>query len=300
MPGTTGTPRARALSAALRAARVASGIGVRELARLVSVSHTQVSHWETGHRVPSVESTVMLLTALRTAPTERERITDLARNLTEANWLITGVPGIPHQLAGAIESERAATAMVEWSPMGVPGPLQTSDYARAIATACGLPTTEIEIRVMVRVGRREVFLRRYPEPVRFEALISEAVIHEPIGEPRVMADQLRYLVELAERPNITIRIVPLRIGWHPGWSGPFILYEFPDASPVVHFEHYRSGAFVPDRDDVAEYFTATAAMRELALSQDASVKVIRETAECLEEDHERTELAHVELYESQR
>jgi transcriptional regulator with XRE-family HTH domain len=291
MAATAGTPRARALSAALRAEREARGIGLRELARLVSISHTQVSHWETGHRVPTLESTVMLLTALRTPPAERERITDLARNLSESNWLITGVPGIPHQLAGAVESERAAKAIVEWSPMVVPGPLQTSDYARAVAVACGLPTNEIELRVMVRISRREVFTRRKPAPVRFDALISEAVVHEPIGQPGVMVDQLRYLVEMAERPNITINIVPLRIGWHPGWSGPFILYEFPDAPPMVHFEHYRSGAFVPDQDDVAEYFKAAAAMRQRALSTDASVKLIAETAECVESSHEPRTLA---------
>jgi transcriptional regulator with XRE-family HTH domain len=282
MAATAGTPRARAVSAALRAAREASRMGVRELARALSISHTQVSHWETGHRVPKLEDVAMILAALRTPPKERERIIDLARNLSEPNWLTTGVPGIPQQLAGAVESERAATAIVEWSPMGVPGPLQTSDYARAIAAASGLASHEIELRVMVRISRREVFTRRKPEPVRFDALISEAVIHEPIGQPGVMVDQLRYLAEMAERTNITIQIIPLRVGWHPGWAGPFVLYRFPDAPPLVHFEHYRSGAFVPDQDDVAEYFKATDTLRELAMSPDVSAGLIAETANKME------------------
>ena len=73
-----------------------------------------------------------------------------------------------------------------------------------------------------------------------------------------------------KRPNIQIRVVPLRAGWHPGWAGPFVFYEFADISPVVHFEHHSSGAFVHAEHDVKEYRRAIEVIGKLAFSRDES------------------------------
>ncbi|GAB3434963.1 hypothetical protein GCM10027436_12540 [Actinophytocola sediminis] len=75
-----------------------------------------------------------------------------------------------------------------------------------------------------------------------------------------------------------MRVVPLRVGWHPGFAGPFVLYDFPDAPPVVHFEHYSSGAFVPNADDVQAYRGAVDRLREIAISPAASTRRIAEIA----------------------
>lgn len=280
MAATASTPRARALSAALREARTASGIGLRELARQLDISHTQVSHWETGHRVPDVEVVAMILAALRVSSAERERILDLARNVREPNWLTVGLAGIPQQLAGVVENERAASAIVQWSPMALPGLLQTANYSRAIMEANRLPQHEVDLRVMVRLGRSEVITRS--RPVRFSALVSEAAVREVIGGATVMAAQLRYLADMGQRPNVHLRIVPLGVGWHPGWSGPFVLYEFPDAPPVLHFEHYSSGAFIPARHDVAEYRRGIEMVEDVALSEEETTALLTKITKELE------------------
>lgn len=280
MAATAGTPRARALSAALREARKASGLGVRELARLLELSHTQISHWETGHRVPNVEAVAMILAALRISPNERERILELARNVGEPNWLAVGISGISQQLSGVVESERAASAIVHWNTMAIPGLLQTADYARAMMQSSDLQRDEIDLRVLVRMGRSEVLTRR--EPVRFDALLCETALHEPVGESAVMTEQLRHLNEMGKRSNVTVQIVPTGIGWHPGWAGPFVYFEFPDAPPMVHFEHYSSGAFVPTPHDVQVYEGAVARLRDVALSPAESAELIAKTANNLE------------------
>ncbi|MDA3644488.1 helix-turn-helix transcriptional regulator [Saccharopolyspora indica] len=281
MPATAGAPRARALSAALREARLTNGMGSRELARHLELSHTQISHWENGHRVPNVENVAMILTALRISPRERERILDLARNVAEPNWLTVGMNGIPQQLAGVVECERSATSIVEWSPMVIPGLLQTSDYTRAIKETGGLPQTDVELRVMLGASRREVLTGR--EPLQLHAMIGEPALHEPIGPEGVMLDQLRHLAEMAKLPNVVVQFVPLRIGWHPGWSGPFVLYEFTNTSPVVHFEHHSSGAFIPTEHDVAEYKKAVGWIGRIAMGEVESRDLIAQTISSLEE-----------------
>ncbi len=274
------TTRARALTAAIRDLLDDSELSGREISQRLGFSHGIVSHWVTGRRLPSPEDMASLLTLLGVTGDEKQRLIDLARHAAEPNWLVVGMPGLPQQLAGAIESERSASAITQWSRDILPGLLQTADYARALAMASGLPLNEVEGRVMLRMGRAEVITRR--QPVEFHALIAEDAVRERIAIPEVMADQLRHLLAIAARPNITIQIVPPHIGWHPGLLGPFVLYDFPEAPPVVHFEHYSSGAFVLDEDDVQEYRAAVKTICGMARTPAQSTEFLAEIAESLE------------------
>lgn len=266
------TPRARALAAALRAVRTNSALPGRELSKRIGYSHGTVSHWETGRRVPTVEDVVAFLAVAGVTGTEKDRIVELARHANEPNWLTTGMPGIPQQLAGAVECERAASKITEWCPMALPGLTQTTDYSRAQLTAAGLTAMEVEQRLMVKTSRREILTRR--DPVELLAYIGQDALCDPVGSSLVMADQLRHLLELAERRNVTLRVIPPRIGWHPGLVGPFVLYEFPDAPPVLYFEHYSSGAFVPDKHDVDAYQAALQTMARVALPEGDARRLI--------------------------
>jgi hypothetical protein len=51
-----------------------------------------------------------------------------------------------------------------------------------------------------------------------------------------MRAQLRHLIELGKRPNITIQALPYSEGWHPGTAGSFSILEFPEGvhSPVAY------------------------------------------------------------------
>lgn len=263
--------------AAIKDLRERSGMSGRELSKRLGYSHGTLSHWETGRRLPTPEDMASLLTIVGVTGQEKTRLIELSRHASEPNWLIVGMPGIPHQLAGAVESERAASAIVEWSRDLIPGLLQTADYARALASANGLAPQEIERRVLLRVGRREIITRR--NPVELLTLIGEDALREKIGTPEVMADQVRHLIAMSERDNITIQVVPPRVGWHPGLTGPFVLYDFPDAPPVVHFEHYSSGAFVPNEDDVEAYRHAEKQIQGMARSPADTRRLLAEIAD---------------------
>lgn len=224
--------------------------------------------------MPSIETVAMILAALRVPSDDRERILDLARNTAEPNWLTVGLAGIPQQLAGAIESERAASAISQWSPLMIPGLLQTPDFIRSTMQELRLPQPEEEVRNMARIGRSEVLTRE--DPLKFEAIVSEAVLQQPMADPSIIADQFNHLMSMSGRPNLDIKIVPLRTGWHPGLLGPFTLYDFPDAPPVVSFEHYSSGAFVPTAHDVQQHREELTRIRDLAFDESDSLEYIRQ------------------------
>lgn len=276
------SPSARALCAGLREAQKAAGIGVRELARRLGVPHPTVSHWLNGKRIPDEVTIGRILGVLGVGNGDAQQLIDLRRNVTQSHWLTVGINGIPQQLAGVVECEQAASKITAWNPLLVPGLLQTSDYARLVKQAAEVPDSDIGLRLMINAGRREVLTRRR-NPVEFHALIGEAAfLYEPLGAPDVMVDQLSHLVEMMNRPNVTVQVVSQRAPWHPGLAGPFILFEFPDAGPLVYFEHHSTGAFVPTEHDVEVYRKAIDSIRKVAKDAATSLDHISSIAHELE------------------
>jgi transcriptional regulator with XRE-family HTH domain len=80
---TAGTPRTRALASALRGAIAGSRLSVREAARLLDRSHTTISQWQTGKRVPTPDDVSALLAVLRVTGQRREHILELAHHASE-------------------------------------------------------------------------------------------------------------------------------------------------------------------------------------------------------------------------
>ncbi|MCP2169849.1 hypothetical protein LX83_006735 [Goodfellowiella coeruleoviolacea] len=223
----------------------------------------------------------MILGALGVTTADRDRILDLAEDAKDATWLETSIPGVHRQLLALIEFERTARLITEVSPLLIPGLLQTGDYARAIMTGAGHRGHEAESRVMVRLGRKEILVRR--KPVELVALIGEQAIRQPLGGPDVMAEQLHHLSEMAQRPNITIQVIPATGSiWHPGLTGPFTLLEFPLAPPMVNLEHHRSSLFLFESDDVSVYKDVVGTVRSIAMSPEESAKLIIDSKDKME------------------
>ncbi|MGW5646715.1 helix-turn-helix domain-containing protein [Saccharopolyspora sp. NPDC003752] len=273
MPGTSsGSPRARALGAELREARQRQNLSVRELARRLGTSHTLISRYETGARLPRPEDVASILQELGVTGEHRERALDLARQAGDPNWLALGSSGSGRPLASYIDFERSATEIIDVAPLLIPGLLQTADYARVAMT--GSRSGEAETRLMLRLARREILTRR--NPVKLHALICEDALRRPFGGQQVQHEQLLHLTSMAEMANVDIQVLPAQDSkWNASLVGPFVYLSFPKALPIVHLEHYRSSAFLYDKKVVADYQRAADELREQALSSDASLQLIR-------------------------
>lgn len=273
-----GSASARELGAELRALRQRHELNTRQMAKRAGTSNANISHWETGKRLVPLDRLVAILDALDVGDDDRERLLGLRRQAEGPGQLVGGIPSIGQQLAQLIEYERAAKTITDVSPLVIPGLLQTADYARAVLGE----GPDTETRVKLRVGRSEVLTRRR-NPVEFVAFIDSEVLVRPFAPPDVMLDQLEHILRMAELPNVTIQLVPsTRSGYHPMMAGPFILLEFPTATPIVHLEHYRASAFLWEEHDVAAFVTAPDEIRKRAMTPDRTSEVIREIAQGME------------------
>lgn len=271
--------RARTLGAELRDLRKAKGLGIVELGAQVGLSKSTISRIERGERLLTETELASVLGALGVIGAKRRELLALTRDAARSNWLATGAE-LPRQLKALVEHEQVATFITEVSPLVVPGLLQTPDYARAIMVDGGLSHAEAEARLKVRFDRQQVLLRRNPVP--YLAIVDETALHRPIGGRSVMAAQCRHLLEVAERPNITIRVVPTDRGWHPGLYGSFIVLEAARTKPVIHLEHLRSSLFLDRPEDVQAYLDAKPTLLAATASVDDSRGLIVKCAKDLE------------------
>jgi len=268
--GTTssGMPRLRSLAAAILKARNAAGMSQREVAGKLDVVHTTLGRWEHGETAPTPAHLATLLEVLNVAPDDRAEILTLA-DAPEEDWPSAG---ISQQLAGVMECERDTRRMTEWAPLVVPGVLQTEAYARAIIGTGPLSGPQVDAQVTLRMGRGNRFVRAGGP--RLDALIAESALHWDVGDRHVQADQLRHLLAMADLDTITIRLVPMDAGWHPGHAGPFIIYEFVAKPTIIHVEHQCNGVFMIDADDVTGFTSARDEIARRALTPTASAERI--------------------------
>jgi transcriptional regulator with XRE-family HTH domain len=267
------SPRARALGRALRDARMGQELGLREFAKSLGRDPSLLSRWETGDRTPPPTEVAHILGNLHITGTRYDELIELAESANEPMWLATTLPEQRAQLETLLDFERTATLVTDISPLVVPGLLQTSDYTRAIMSAgWTVPPDEISTRVTTRRGRRDVLTR--PDPVHLTAYIGEAALRQRIGRPNTMAEQCAYLIEMAARPNIAMRVIPFDTDWHPGLEGASYRIESAHNCPVVFIEVRGTGLFLHSPIDIDACRQAATKLSEQAMSPEDSLVVI--------------------------
>jgi transcriptional regulator with XRE-family HTH domain len=272
------TKAAEELAATLRSLRAKAGLNTRKMAAKVGVSAANISHWETGNRLIPLERLTTLLDEMQVDNDERDRLVGLRKQAEGPGELAAGGPSVAPLLAQLIEYEQAACKITTFALSAIPGLLQTADYARAIIG----DGPDTGVLVALRAGRRDV-ITRGNAPVELVAFIDSEVLVRPIAPREVMISQLRHLLDMAARPNITILLVPSTYpGWHPGLQGSFVVLEFPLAAPVVHVEVYRASAFLWDEGDVDAYVGSTEEIRNRAMTEEDTLKAIEEMLQGME------------------
>lgn len=201
----------------LRQLRVQSGLSQERLAQQIRVSPSTVGKWERGEQTPRPGRRPSLARTLGVPDPILAAALD-----GEDDGASTGVPEWLGSLAGF---EARARAVQSFESFTIPGLLQTEDYARAVESSVAdenLTDRDIERRVANRL-RRQMVLRRSPDPLHLSVVIDESVILRSVGDRLVMRDQIDHLISQVACPNVEIRLLPLTAKAFAA-VGPFMLF----------------------------------------------------------------------------
>jgi len=278
------TVRRRRLAAELRGIRESKGKSGDTVAAALKWSPSKISRYErarTGLRPREVER---LLDYYGITGPRRALLLGLAEDAAQKGWWEEHADSLSEDYKQFIGLEHEATSMAIWHVDVVTGLLQTEEYARHIIGSYSRvePVAPGMIGRLVRVRmRRQQVLNR--DGLELSVVLDESVLKRRIGDDAVMYDQLQRLVQEADRPNLTLQVLPLD-AQHSVFGESFVIFGFgQDADAmlqdVVSTEHLRSGFTLEGERDTYLHRIAFQMLSEASLDPVASRALILKTAE---------------------
>ncbi|MBO4204872.1 helix-turn-helix domain-containing protein [Micromonospora echinofusca] len=174
--------------------------------------------------------------------------------------------------------EQEATALCSFQPLVLPGLLQTEAYARELyEKASHFLGDTLEQQVAARLARQEI-LRR-DSPPQLVVVLDYTVLERPIGDPKVMREQLLHLLEMARRPKVHLHVVPQGTGAYPGLNGAFVIATPPEGDDVAYLDNQLQGSIVERTADVHSLRQTWESVRAEAIPHGATLRLISEAAE---------------------
>jgi transcriptional regulator with XRE-family HTH domain len=242
------------LGAQLRRLREAKRITLEEAGNVIRASHSKMSRLESG-RVAFKDRDIVDL-FIHYGVTDQAQIQTLRGVAIRANsrgWWQDYSDVLPPWFEEYISLEEAAVQIRGYEVQFVPGLLQTEDYARAVTLLAYSNPKEITRRVGLRMARQARLFGK--DPVSLGMVLDEAALSRPIGGPSVMRGQLAHLIEMSRRPNVTIQVLPFKVGGHAAAGGPFSVLHFAesDLTDIVYLEQLSTAQYLEKRDIVGKY-----------------------------------------------
>ena len=269
----TPTVQRRRLGAMIRQARQSADMTREQVAEALECSVSTVQRIEAGTTGMRPKDLRALMDHLGVAdPDERGEMESLARYGGKAGWWASAPSALRTSYQTYIGFEEAATDALCFESIYVPGLLQTEAYARDNLTTASprLGVEIVERRVAVRMRRQ----KRLDQGLYLATVIDESAILRRVGGRQAWQDQLRHLLEQADRPNVTVQVLPFEVGSHPGIGGSFTVLRFSGDPDIAYIEQQAGGDLFLEGDDCARYLEAFEALRALALPAPMSVNRI--------------------------
>lgn len=198
----------------LKLAREAAGLSTKRLAQAVHVAVGTINNWEQARRCPDTEDVQRVEKALKEA------------GYTPNGFLVRILEDFLKEEVSPEWSEwrryeEAAHTLYSYEHSVVPGLLQTEEYARVLLGHDRFSPLPVEERLRNRMERQKIFEHENHPTCVF--IFSEDVLYNQAGSKKAMYEQIVHLIEMAQRDDIYLQVVPRKHGYHAGQAGAFMM-----------------------------------------------------------------------------
>ncbi|MFT2015776.1 helix-turn-helix domain-containing protein [Streptomyces sp. 796.1] len=203
----------KTLADRLRELRTDAGLDGKTLAQRCGWHPSKVSRISTARTAPSEEDIRAWCRAC-----EREDLTaDLIASLLAVEgmwveWHRVERGGLRRPQEAVLPLFERTSRFRSYSSWLVPGLLQTHEYTADVLRAVQrrrVPVDDVADAVAVRIERQRVL---YEGHRRFAFLLEEAVLRNSLGDVDTQVAQLEHLTQVAALPNVSMGVVPTRLG----------------------------------------------------------------------------------------
>jgi transcriptional regulator with XRE-family HTH domain len=274
----------RWLASELRRMRGEAGLEQKQVAQALRCTVTKVSYFENAQRPVVPRDLDEILLPLYSVPEDRWALyleaAELARR--KSWWEEYGEDVLPEWFARFVGFEQGASELRTYEPQFVTGLLQTPQYTAALMRGGHTQLSEDQIARSVELRtRRQAVVFRETNPLRSSVVLDEAVLRRAAGGPRVMKAQLQHLVAVAQRPNVTVQVLPFSRGAHSGIGSGFTILTFPwptDPGVVYVESGWSAGVYLEEPHEIEDHRQIFERLCFLSLDPDASIALMRDLA----------------------
>ncbi|MGW7283398.1 helix-turn-helix transcriptional regulator [Streptomyces sp. E2N166] len=204
----------------LKLRREAVGMRAGDFGRAVGYGEDLVYKIEGGKRIP------------------RPEYLEMADEVLEAGGLLAAMKEdvakvrYPKKVRDLAQMEAKAVEIGIYVCSSIPGLLQTPEHARALLESWqpAYSPEDLERRVAARMARRAIY-DRCPAPA-LSFVLEEATLRRRVGGTMVRQQQFERALEVGRMNNVTLQVMPMGSGPHPGMSGRIEVLKFEDGTAV--------------------------------------------------------------------
>ncbi|WP_213455415.1 helix-turn-helix domain-containing protein [Rhizomonospora bruguierae] len=272
----------RRLARRLGELRVANGYTANQVCDKLSWGRGKVGRFEANvWKRPEMSDIRDLLRLYDASDADRAELADLAVVARErAWWREYGDVFADSEYPGF---EADARRIRLYMPLILPGLLQTPAYIEAQMRVGSQPTPWRRRAREARLRRQEILNREDGTAPELVAVITEAALLYRWGVRAERREQVEYLVDVARRPGVELRLLRFADGPHPGMSSLISVFDFAGDEPCqVFLENDVAIAEVTDRRQVDAYVTTFERIREAALDADATTEYLKHLVTTME------------------
>lgn len=271
--------------------RKQSGVSQAAAAEALGISSGMIGHFEVGRYFPAPEQIAQLLELYGAPRYDIERLSALAGRADQSSWLARWNDIIPDWAKTYVGLEGLASHVVSYTSLVLSALVQTKEYSAGVTSPSARVRPDQQERLVGLRMERQQRLFAKERPLKLTVMIEESVLDRPIGGANAratMRGQLLHLIELAERDNVEILILPTAIGRHDGLEGRFTVLHFLDAEgrkqaqPIGYVEIPDDAVYIQDQHQVEKYTRSAELLRSVALSQSQSMEAIAARLAALE------------------
>ncbi|MFI7387593.1 helix-turn-helix domain-containing protein [Streptomyces sp. NPDC049813] len=262
--------------------RESAGLKREDAAKVLRVTAATVRRMETAEVSLKIPYLQLLLKSYGVTAAEADAFVQLAEDANKPGWWQRFHDILPGWFSMYVSLEGAAALIRSYEPHFVPGLLQTEEYARGVLAsgAIGRALAEdpelVERHVALRL-RRQALLTREDAP-RLWVVMDETALRRPVGGADVMRGQIDRLLDVMERPNVTLQVAEFATGPHPGTFGPFVLFRFAmsELPDMVYSEYLTGAVYLDARPEVATHLEVMDRMAAQAATAQRTKEILRD------------------------
>lgn len=267
----------------LRRLREEAAYSVTEAASVIGARQPKLSKLENGNQKAdpaeirtlaelygASEEQQQYLTALAEAQPKRRRRKAPQRD------------AVPDWFRRFLALEWDATEIRSYEIDMIPGLLQTEDYARSVIRSWEPEADQriLDTQVETRMNRKAALRRNGKPSLRLEVVLSEAALRRVQGGNSIMHEQLKHLVDMATRPNITIRVLPFDVPERISMASAFQLFWLQQQQvSTVYLEDLFGATYLKEPEEFTQYSVVFGRLRDAALDPESSRHFLDKMAE---------------------